>query len=55
MFVATINKTLNRIFCDNRAEYILRWFPIGTHEWNKFVNPDELIKILEKYDLKPIH
>ena len=53
MFVATINKTLKSyLFAIIGAEYILRWLPIGTHEWNKFVNPDELIKILEKYDLK---
>ena len=49
MFVATINKTLKSyLFAIIGAEYILRWLPIGTHEWNKFVNPDELIKILEK-------
>ena len=53
MFVATINKTLKSyIFAIVGAEYILRWLPIGTHEWEKFVKPDDLIKILEKYDLK---
>ena len=30
----------------------MRWFPIGTHEWEKFVKPEDLIKILEKYELK---
>ena len=25
------------------AEYILKWLPIGTHDWEKFVKPDELI------------
>jgi len=24
------------------AEYILRWLPVGTHDWNDFVTPDEL-------------
>ena len=24
------------------AEYILRWLPIGTHDWNKFIKPEEL-------------
>ena len=53
MFVATLNKTLKSyIFAIVGAEYILRWLPIGTHEWEKFVKPDDLIKILEKYDLK---
>jgi 2-polyprenyl-6-hydroxyphenyl methylase/3-demethylubiquinone-9 3-methyltransferase len=30
----------------------LRWLPIGTHEWEKFVKPDELTSILEKNKLK---
>jgi len=28
------------------AEYILRWLPIGTHDWNKFIKPEELEKKL---------
>ena len=52
MFVATINKTLKSyIFAIVGAEYILRWLPIGTHEWEKFVKPNDLKKILMKYDL----
>jgi len=52
MFVATINKTLKSyIFAIVGAEYILRWLPIGTHEWEKFVKPDDLQKILTKYNL----
>ena len=53
MFVATLNKTLKSyIFAIIGAEYILRWLPIGTHEWEKFVKPDELTSILEKNKLK---
>ncbi len=53
MFVATLNKTLKSyLFAIVGAEYILRWLPIGTHEWEKFVNPDDLVNILKKYDLK---
>ena len=53
MFVATLNKTLTSyLFAIIGAEYILRWLPIGTHEWEKFVKPDDLIKNLEKYNLK---
>ena len=53
MFVATINKTLKSyIFAIVGAEYILRWLPIGTHEWNKFVKPVELIEIGKKNNLK---
>ena len=53
MFVATLNKTLKSyLFAIIGAEYVLRWLPIGTHEWEKFIKPRELIDILEKYDFK---
>ena len=53
MFVATLNKTLKSyIFAIIGAEYILRWLPIGTHEWEKFVKPNDLINILKIYNLK---
>ena len=53
MFVATLNKTLKSyLFAIIGAEYILRWLPIGTHEWEKFVKPQDLIEVLKKYDLK---
>ena len=53
MFVATLNKTLKSyIFAIIGAEYILKWLPIGTHEWEKFVKPDELINIQKKNNLK---
>ena len=52
MFVATINKTLKSyIFAIVGAEYILRWLPIGTHEWEKFVKPEELKEILVRNNL----
>jgi len=52
MFVATINKTLKSyMFAIIGAEYVLRWLPIGTHEWEKFVNPDDLKNILKKNNL----
>ena len=53
MFVATLNKTLKSyVFAIIGAEYILKWLPIGTHEWEKFVKPDDLINILKKNGLK---
>ena len=53
MFVATLNKTLKSyLFAIIGAEYILKWLPIGTHEWEKFVKPDELINYLNKFSLK---
>ena len=52
MFVATINKTLKSyLFAIVGAEYILRWLPIGTHEWDKFVNPEDLVNISKKHNL----
>ena len=52
MFVATLNKTLKSyIFAIVGAEYILRWLPIGTHEWEKFLKPEDLISIQKKNDL----
>tara|TARA_A100001011_G_scaffold29404_1_gene28510 strand:+ start:100 stop:828 length:729 start_codon:yes stop_codon:yes gene_type:complete len=53
MFVATLNKTLKSyIFAIIGAEYILNWLPIGTHDWEKFVKPEDLIKISKKNNLK---
>ena len=53
MFVATLNKTLKSyVFAIIGAEYVLRWLPIGTHEWEKFVTPEDLKSILLKNNLK---
>ena len=53
MFVATLNKTLKSyMFAIIGAEYILRWLPIGTHDWEKFVKPEDLIKISKKNNLE---
>ncbi|MDA9687561.1 bifunctional 2-polyprenyl-6-hydroxyphenol methylase/3-demethylubiquinol 3-O-methyltransferase UbiG [Candidatus Pelagibacter sp.] len=52
MFVATLNKTLKSYaFAIIGAEYILKWLPIGTHDWEKFVKPDDLKKIAKKNNL----
>ena len=45
MFTATLNRTLTSyVKAIVGAEYILRWLPIGTHDWNKFIKPEELEK-----------
>ena len=47
MFTATLNRSLTSyIKAIIGAEYILRWLPIGTHDWNKFIKPEELEKFL---------
>ena len=52
MFIATLNKTLKSyIFAIVGAEYILNWLPIGTHDWEKFVRPEDLISIAKNYKL----
>ena len=53
MFVATINKNLKSyLFAIVGAEYILNWLPIGTHDWEKFIKPNNLIGIAKNYKLK---
>ena len=52
MFVATLNKTLKSyFFAIIGAEYVLRWLPIGTHDWEKFVKPRDLIEISKRNSL----
>ena len=52
MFIATLNKTLKSyLFAIIGVEYVLRWLPIGTHDWEKFIKPDDLKKILVKNNL----
>ena len=52
MFIATLNKTLKSyVFAILGAEYILRWLPIGTHDWNMFISPGKLVKLCEKNSL----
>ena len=52
MFTATINRTLTSyVKAIVGAEYILRWLPIGTHDWNKFLKPEELENKLTNFKL----
>ena len=56
IFIATINRTFESyIKAIVGAEYILRWLPIGTHEWNKFLKPEEIEKKLENLNLKKLN
>ena len=52
MFIATLNQTLKSyLFAIIGAEYVLRWLPIGTHDWNKFVKPEKLENICKRNSL----
>ena len=54
-FVATLNRTLKSLaLAKIGAEYILRWLPPGTHDWSRFVAPDELGRMLEECGLNPM-
>ena len=56
MFTATLNRTLTSyIKAIIGAEYLLRWLPIGTHDWNKFIKPEELEKILLDQKFKTVY
>ena len=49
MFTATLNRSFTSyVKAIIGAEYLLRWLPIGTHDWNKFIKPEELEKFLNQ-------
>ena len=53
MFIATLNKTFKSyMFAIIVAEYVLRWLLIGTHDWEKFVKPDNLVSLAINSNLK---
>ena len=55
MFTATLNRSLmSYIKAIIGAEYILRWLPIGTHDWNKFIKPEELENLLSKVNFSTL-
>ena len=50
MVASTINRTLKSLaLAKVGAEYVLRWLPIGTHDWKKFVRPSELARGLREH------
>ena len=52
IFFATLNKTIKSyVLAIIGAEYILRWLPIGTHEWDKFISPNDIINKVSKHFL----
>jgi 2-polyprenyl-6-hydroxyphenyl methylase/3-demethylubiquinone-9 3-methyltransferase len=56
MVVATLNRTMKAFaLAIVGAEYVLRWLPRGTHQWDKFVTPNEVEALLEKNGLRITH
>jgi 2-polyprenyl-6-hydroxyphenyl methylase/3-demethylubiquinone-9 3-methyltransferase len=55
LVLSTLNRTLKAYaLAIVGAELILRWLPAGTHQWDRFVTPDELRLALRRAGLKPI-
>jgi len=56
MIAATLNRTLKSFaLAIVGAEYILRWLPVGSHRWDKFVTPNELEIAMEQGGLRVRH
>jgi 2-polyprenyl-6-hydroxyphenyl methylase/3-demethylubiquinone-9 3-methyltransferase len=54
MLLSTINRTVKAyLLAIVGAEYVLRWLPVGTHQWERFVTPDELSRHLHAAGLNP--
>jgi 2-polyprenyl-6-hydroxyphenyl methylase / 3-demethylubiquinone-9 3-methyltransferase len=55
MITSTINRNAKSfVMAIVGAEYVMRWLPKGTHEWAKFITPDELYELLRKAGLDPV-
>lgn len=55
MFTATLNRTARAYaLAIVGAEYVLRWLPRGTHDWKKFLTPEEITALLRRFGLHPI-
>ncbi len=55
MAVTTINRTIKSFaLAIVGAEYVLRWLPVGTHTWDKFVTPEEMRRHFETFGLREI-
>ncbi len=53
IFVATLNRTIKSFaMAKVGAEYILRWLPVGTHDWHKFLRPSEITKPLQDQQME---
>jgi len=55
LFVATLNRTLRSFaLAIVGAEYVLRWLPVGTHQWDRFIKPEELTAGIERTGLRVV-
>ena len=55
MVCSTLNRNAKSyVFAIVGAEHVMRWLPRGTHDWAKFITPDELVSMLESAGLDPV-
>ena len=55
MVCSTLNRNAKSyVFAIVGAEHVMRWLPKGTHDWAKFITPDELVSMLESAGLDPV-
>lgn len=55
MFCSTLNRNpKSYVMAIFGAERVMRWLPVGTHDWSKFVTPDELYGLIRKAGLDPV-
>ena len=55
MLCSTINRNpKSYLMAIIGAEHIMRWLPKGTHEWDKFITPDELFELIKSAGLNPV-
>ena len=55
MICSTINRNpKSYLMAIIGAEYVMRWLPKGTHEWQKFITPDELYDLIRQAGLEPV-
>ncbi len=55
MICSTLNRTAKSfMMAIVGAEWVMRWLPKGTHDWKKFITPDELFDMIRKAGLKPV-
>lgn len=50
--MSTLDRSIaSRVLAVFMAEYVLRWVPEGTHDWSKFLKPEELVTLIQRTGL----
>jgi 2-polyprenyl-6-hydroxyphenyl methylase / 3-demethylubiquinone-9 3-methyltransferase len=55
LLLSTLNRTIKAyLLAIVGGEYVLRWLPVGTHQWERFITPDELTRYVRAANLQPV-